>query len=344
MRHLYFDSAATTPLHPEVKKSMNEVQDVFANPYSKHISGVKAREIVEASLQKIADRLGVKKENLCPTYGGTDANRRVLWAMRKRFKCPDLWASLGEHSSIRDEILDTHLFDPFSFEGIGKNPSFLALMSAHNETGVIFDAKSLREKYPQALILQDQVQSTGKIPFDFSHCDFASFSAHKIYGPKTVGLLYIQNPDLFPTLSRDTHTVNVSLIAGMAKAFELLDEDLPRKLKTLTDRLEKSMEEINVNKKIIHKERERVPGIVSVAFENIRGSEIMMKLSTQEGISVSTGSACSSDLLSVTPSIQVFEKDPRYQYPVRIGLHRFLTEKDIDEFVEILKDMVENPL
>lgn len=337
---LYLDSAASTPLHPKVRTAMDEVREVYANPNSKHVLGLDAYDILDAALVRIARVLGVRREQLVPTYGGTDANRRVLWAMRKRFRCPSLWCSAVEHSSITDEILETNRFDPCTFEGIVGSPPFLSLMQAHNETGVCFDVATLRKKYPESLILSDWVQAAGKMPYDFKGCDFVTFSAHKIYGPKTVGVLYVKNPDQFPELVRDTHTQNIELIVGMAKAFELYDEGVLKKVSALTHRLERGIERFSCPFKILHKDQQRIAGLTSVAFENIRGSAIMSRLSEEERICVSTGSACGSDLLSVTPSMRVFESDPSYQFPLRIGLHQFLAEEEIDECIEILADMI----
>lgn len=337
---LYLDSAATTPLHPEVLTRMNEIADVFGNSNSKHFDGFQAKKILDESLNAIADILHVRKEQLVPTYGGTDANRRVLWAMRKQFRCPNLWCSSVEHSSITDEILETNRFNPFTFEAIVGEPPFLALMHTNNETGISFDISSLKKKYPQALILCDWVQATGKSHDDFRDIDFVSFSAHKIYGPKTVGLLYIKNPDHFPELSKDSHTQNIQLIAGMAKAFSLLNPSTIQTIKKQQETLENFILQKIPNTKIIHNNKTRVPGIINVAFNGLRGSELMAKLSEAEQISVSTGSACSSDIFAVTPSIKVFESNPDFQYPIRIGLHQFVTDEDIQDFCEILEHYV----
>ena len=339
---MYLDSAATTPIHPKVQKAMDSVQSIFGNTGSKHYEGYRAKEILDTALQTIAHCLGVKKEQIIPTYGGTDANRKVLWAMRKRFSYKNLWASSVEHTSIRDEIAKENQFNPFSFQNIPENPSFLSLMQTNNETGVLFDTKKLRQRYPQAIFHSDWVQAIGKQSFTPELFDFASFSAHKLYGPKTVGLLYIKHPDEFPELSQDSHTKNIQLIVGMAKAFELLNQKTIQTIEKQTKYIESFIAQSFKNTKIIHKDKNRVPGIISIAFQDIRGSELMTRLSEEERICVSTGSACSSDIFAPTQVIQIFEPNPKYQYPIRIGLHQFVTNEQVEEFCEILKYMVDD--
>lgn len=331
---LYFDSASTTPLHPEVLHAMNEVADVFGNSGSKHIEGIRSKHIIDTALHTIANILNVSPHQLIPTTGGTDANRRVIEALQKRFGIQNGFCASTEHSSVRERFPSSQYFDPFSFEGISRRPDFLALMQANNETGVLFDVKALRKKYPDTFILSDMVQSFGKIPIDFSSADFCTFSAHKFYGPKTVGLLYVKNPDMFPEIIKDNHTRNTQLIVGMAKAFELHTPNIERTLEKNTKKLEQFLKQTFPQSKILHENKPRVPGIISIAFPSLRGSQIMTTLSESEHICVSTGSACTSDILSVTPVIEVFESNPQYQYPIRIGLHQFLSDTDIQHFCE----------
>lgn len=340
--NLYFDSAATTPLSDEAWKEMESVREIWGNAGSRHAEGFRARKKMDEYLQRIADCLGVARDQLVLTHGGTDANRKVLWAMRKRLGYENLYCSNQEHSSISDEILEDHQFDARTFENLPKNPAFIALMQANNETGEIFDGAALREKYPDAIILSDWVQGIGKMPINFQNVDFASISAHKFYGPKGVGILYIRNPEQYRDLSKDTHTKDLVTLAGMTKALEeLRKSENASMLQKQTEAIETFIRE-NISDFRIHaSDQKRVPGIINVAFENIRGSELMAKLSDEEGICVSTGSACTSDVLAPPRVIQHIETDPQWQYPIRIGLHTLLTDKDIEHFCEVLAHYVE---
>ncbi|MCF7917637.1 aminotransferase class V-fold PLP-dependent enzyme [Candidatus Gracilibacteria bacterium] len=338
--NLYFDSAATTPLHPEVWKEMEAVRDIWGNAGSRHVEGFRARKKMDGYLQRIADSLGVARDQLVLTHGGTDANRKVLWAMRKRIGSENLWCSAQEHSSISDEVLEDHQFNARTFGGLPRNPQFIAIMQANNETGELFDVVALRKKYPNAIILSDWVQGVGKMPINFSEIDFVTISAHKFYGPKGAGILYIRNPEQYRDLSKDTHTKDLITLAGMAKALELLKSENASILQKLTESIEGFIRKNIQNYKIHASDRKRVPGIISVAFKGIRGSELMAKLSDEEGICISTGSACTSDILAPSRIIQQIEKDSKWQYPIRIGLHTLLTDTDIQHFCELLAHYV----
>ncbi len=338
---MYFDAAATTPLHPEVKSTMIEAMDIFGNDNSKHVVGFQARKRLEQDLEKIANILGVSKSQIVPTYSGTDSNRKAIWTARKKFGPEALFCSNVEHSSVSDEIAEENTFDPRDFSQIPDNAKFIACMAANNETGAIYPADELRKKFPNALILRDYSQVVGKgVEPDFANADFGTISPQKFHGPKGIGLLYLKNPELFPEIAKDTHTRNIFLIAGMAKAFELLDEETPKKLQKWTDQIEGFIQENIPDHKIQESDHPRVPGIINVAFAGIRGSELATILSEKEGVCISTGSACSSDMISPSRVIRAIEPDGKWQYPIRIGLHRFLKDEEVVDFCEILAHYV----
>ncbi len=338
---LYLDSASTTPIHPDVQARMDELNGVFGNSNSKHVAGYKAQEIIQQSLQTIADVLNVAPQQLIPTYGGTDANRKVLWAFHKRFSSNELYCSWAEHSSIRDFFPEIQQFNPFDISSIPPTARMISLMRMNNETGALFEADTIKNTHPHSIVLSDWVQAFGKTNLNLAGIDFASFSAHKIYGPKTVGILYARSPELYPDIMRDTHTKNPQLIAGMAQAFTLIDKTHQETLTQLTQKLSNFIVQNFPQARILHSEKEKGAGIVSVSFPHIRGSHLMARLSDEEHICVSTGSACSSDLLSVNPVIGKFESDSAYQYPIRIGLHSGIQESDIDYFCEVLLALIQ---
>ena len=222
-----------------------------------------------------------------------------------------------------------------------KDTKGLCMMYANNETGRIYNGQKLRETFPDALILQDWVQGMGKGQvFDPTTCDFATFSAHKFHGPKGVGILYIKHPEHFPKLSKDTHTKDPVAVAGMAKAFELAQAIDTDKVQAWTKQIE-SFLITHFPDCIIHdQDHKRICGVINVAFKDVRGSELMTTLSKEEGVSISTGSACQSDLMSPTHVIKAIQPNPEYQYPIRISLHQFLTEENVEDLCGILEEYV----
>lgn len=339
---MYFDSAATTPLDPRVKEAMIASMDIFGNENSKHCYGFESRKKIDQALGRIARILGVSSDQIFLTYSGTDSNRKVIKAAARRFGIENCYCSAVEHSSIIDEIVERNWFDPRGMDWdklSEKKPKFLALMQANSETGAIYEGRELREKFPKALILRDFSQSFAKgvLP-DFENCDFGTFAPQKVYGPKMVGILYIKNPEMFSEISKDSHTKNVFLAEGVAKAFELHAEEREGNVKTFQlwqEKIETYIEANIKDIKIHEKAFERIPGLINVAIKGVRGGELMTILSAEEGIATSTGSACNSDILSPTQVIKHIEREPIWQFPVRIGLHKFLTDQDIGDFCEI---------
>jgi cysteine desulfurase len=353
MSQRYFDAAASTPLDPLVRAEMQKYFEIFGNENSKHYRGFEAKKIIEKSLQTISDCLGTSSNHLSICYSGTDANRRFVWSGIKRFGAENVFGSAVEHSSVKDEILPQNYFDPLGdFSDIKPDAKVISLMAANSEVGTIFSAEKLRQKFPRALIHRDYVQAIAKKSIEYDHADAITFAAHKFYGPKMIGLIWIKNPQLFPEFSKDSHTKNVWLIAGMAKAFELLAGRTSLSGKNFSlnadyARLEKYQKKIenfitsNISDaRITHQTKKRIVGIVNVAFAGLRGGELSQILSKEERISISTGSACTSDILQPTDTIKFFEQNPDWQFPIRISLHKFLSESDVDDFCEILAHYV----
>lgn len=341
----YFDSAASTPLHPEVKAAMLEPLDLPGNNNSHHQAGFAAQKVIDESLKTMAQVLGCNWEQLSICYSGTDCARRVLWEARKRWGQDALWGSGVEHSSIGDEILPTHRFDPTTLAGLPTESKLVALMAANSETGRLYEATQLRENFPGAFIVRDYSQSfaKGEVP-DLELCDAGIFTPQKFFGPKHMGVLYLKNPEAWPEISKDSHTKAPYLVAGAAKAFALWRQN------HVADKTQLSVWEDEIRQTIVKEIPEHkfhsnpktgVRGLINVAFKGVRGSELMAVLSKDEGICVSTGSACTSDIMSPTEVIKFVEPDPTWQYPVRISLHPFLTDQAVTDFCEILVHYVQ---
>ncbi len=336
----YFDSAASTPLHPEVKQVMIDHLDLEGNNNSHHAAGFAAQKLIDDSLKTMAKTLDCNWEQLSVTYAGTDAVRRVLWAARKHWGQAALWGSAVEHSSVRDELLPSNIFDPVTLNGLPKDAKLAALMAANSETGQIYEADTLRAQFPETFILRDFSQSfaKGEKP-DFKNCDAGIFTPQKFYGPKHIGILYLKNPEAWPEISKDTHTKSPYLVAATAKAFELWNqhhESQKQQFAIWENQIRESISTNIPDFKFQAEASPRVTGLINVAFKGVRGSELMAVLSKEESICVSTGSACTSDIMSPTNVIKYIEPDPVWQYPVRISLHQFLTDEAVSDFCEIL--------
>jgi len=340
----YFDSAASTPLHPRVKQVMIDHLDLEGNNNSHHAAGFKAQKLIDDSLKIIAEVLGCNWEQLSVTYSGTDAVRRVIWESQKRWGRDSAWGSAVEHSSVSDELMPNRQFNPDTLEGLSQEAKLIALMAANSETGQIYSAGALRTEFPQSLILRDYSQSfaKGEVP-DLRNCDAGVFTPQKFYGPKHIGILYLKNPEAWPEISKDSHTKSPYLVAATAEAFRLWSENLASNAEKLSAWEAQIREAIKTNIpdfKFHADNQPRVKGLINVAFKGVRGSELMAVLSREEAICVSTGSACTSDIMSPTAVIKYIEPDPVWQYPVRISLHQFLTDEAVTDFCEILAHYV----
>lgn len=338
----YFDSAATTPLDPRVQEAMVEALDYWGNENSKHHHGFAAQKEIRKHLKTIADVLGCSADQLAVTYSGTDSNRRVIWAAQKRLGLENCWCSAVEHSSITDEIAEGQRFDPVSCQDtkLPGGQALMALMGANSETGRIYDGSEIRSQFPDALILRDYSQSFAKgLMPDLENADFGTFSPQKIYGPKMVGLTYLRDPQNFQDISKDSHTKSVSLIAGMAKAFEIWAEEKDQnqaQFETWEQQIIETIQSAIPDHKFHELEEPKVTGLLNVAFSGIRGGELMTVLSQEEQMAVSIGSACTSDIMSPTEVIKFIESDEAWRYPIRIGLHKYLDDEAVNDFCEIL--------
>lgn len=350
----YFDAAASTPLDPEVQSTLIEHLSLGGNNNSKHVAGFEAQKVINEGLKTMARVLGCNWEQLSIMYSGTDANRRFINECNRRFLAETpgspwgafSWCSAAEHSSVTDEVLGQNQFDPDSLEGLQNEARLVCLMGANSETGKKYRLEALKEKCPKALLLQDCSQSFAKgvLP-DFKNADAVVLTPQKFYGPKHVGILYLKNPENFPNISKDSHTKNPSLVAATAKAFEIWERDRDQNIEQL-QKFETKIRDYIVenipNYKFHDQAEERVPGLVNVAFSGVRGGELMTTLSREEGLCVSIGSACTSDIMVPTEYIKYIEPETEWQYPIRISLHKFLTEEAVQDFCEILDHYVEN--
>jgi cysteine desulfurase len=370
-RH-YFDWASTAipDYHP--------FNASFGNPSSPHREGRLAREALESARSRCAGVLNVPPETLYFTSGGTESNCIVLFSFIARQSGGRITASAGEHSSVTENlrILDRlgrqtggipidpsgRVTDSILSETLTKygNVRFAAIMAVNNETGTINDIASLRKiminKEPPVHFHCDMVQALGKIPIDVAGwgIDSASFSAHKIGGPRGIGLLYLRKPleALYTGGGQERNirpgTENVNGALGMAHCLEnnAMQETTAAeysKAKERCKRLISSLKQIG-RCRLIPADRESddsgfSPYIVQAAFNDIPG-EVMTRALDDLGFAVSTGSACSSARPERPVLAAMGINDKLGLEGIRISQGRSTTDEDIDLLLVAIREVL----
>lgn len=380
-KQIYLDNNATTPLHPEVKKVITESFDIFGNPSSFHSFGREARKRVEEARSRIAAFIGAESDEVFFVGSGSEANNTVLSILpcdKQHCAC---------NMKITRKVITTKIEHPCILESAkcltrkGSNVLFLdvdrygkihtdqlqkylengdiglvSIMMANNEIGTIQDIKRFVQMAHAkgALFHTDAVQAVGKIPINVKDLDvdFLTISAHKIYGPKGVGALYVKKHVRFCPLivgghqekGRRAGTENTLGIIGFGKAVEMREMEMKEeetrllKLKNLlSDGLQKQIPNIHIN----GHPTDCLPGTLNVSFSGVEGEAILLYLDL-EGIAVSTGSACASG--SLDPSHVLLATGLAAEEAhgsIRFSLGRENTEEDIKYTVTKIKDVIE---
>lgn len=326
---IYMDHAATTPVDAKVLAAMKPFfSKNFGNASSIHDFGADARDALEKSRRRFAEAVNAKPEEIIFTSGGTEADNFALkcFAFANRQKGNHIIISTIEHDAVLNAAkwLEKNGFDvtylpvdqyglvhPDVFEKALTNKTILAsIMHANNEIGTIEPIEKIGEicRENGVYLHTDAVQSFGKIPFDVEklNIDLATFSSHKIYGPKGVGAIYIRKgTPIEPLLHGGGHengfrsgTENVAGIVGFAKAAELAVKGMQKesaRLEKLRNKLISEVLKINGTKLNGHPAK-RLPNNANFSFKFIEGESLILKLN-EKGIAASTGSACSSKSL-----------------------------------------------
>ncbi|MFC1699676.1 cysteine desulfurase family protein [Candidatus Omnitrophota bacterium] len=378
-KQIYMDNNATTPLHPEVKKAMREAMEVFGNPSSLHSFGREARKFVEQAREKVAAFIGANPDEIVFTGSGSEANNTVL----SMFSCHSNKCVFSEKG--RTEIITTKIEHPcilqtskcLSDRGakvtylgadclgkvnieqlkkeISEQTGIVSVMTANNEIGTIQDIKQICEIAHQhnALFHTDAVQAVGKIPINVqeSGVDFLTLAAHKIYGPKGIGALYVKKQIPFCPLIHGGHqehnrragTENTLGIIGLAKAIEMRQLEMREEEQRLT-KLRVMLRE-GIEAKIPQAQFNGHPhdclaGTLNVSFEGAEGEAILLYLDL-EGLALSTGSACASG--SLDPSHVILATGmpvERAHGAIRISLGRENTKQEVEYLLEVLPKVI----
>jgi cysteine desulfurase len=376
-RLIYLDYNATTPLRPEVIEVMVPyLKNHFGNPSSLHRFGQEAKRALEDARESIATLIHSNPSEIVFTGGGTAANNLAIKGVARacREKGNHIITSSIEHPAVINPCksleqegfqltylpVDRHgLVDPDELKSAVRPDTILiSIMHANNEVGTIQPIEEIAEIAGSHRIPlhTDAIQSLGKIPIDVKTLgvDLMSISAHKIYGPKGVGALYVRKGiELAPLLHGGHHemnrragTENVSGIVGIGKAAELSEMELKdpsglRAMEALRDyfwgRLQRDIHEVRLNGHPM----KRLPNTLNVSFEGVRGESLAINLDLC-GIAVSTGSACTSGAIQPSQVLQAMGAPLSIaQASLRFSLGRNTNREEIDLTVDALRNIVD---
>jgi cysteine desulfurase len=367
---VYLDNNATTPVDPQVLEAMLPYfTDHFGNAASRsHAYGWQAEEAVDIARLQVASLVGAEPSEIIFTSGATESDNLALKGVY------EMYASKGnhiitvntEHKAVLDackhiekmggeitwlSVNENGLIDTRELEAALRPSTILvSVMYANNETGVIQPIKAISEIVKQhgALFFSDATQAVGKIPVDVAGdgIDLMAFSAHKIYGPKGIGALYVRRKGPRVRIaaqidgggherSMRSGTLNVPGIAGFGKACELCRQQMEvevERLRALRDVLESSL--LNLPETYVNGSREhRLPHVTNISFKDADSEGLM--LGFNKNLAVSSGSACSSATIEPSYVLKALGlSDSMAHSSIRFGLGRFTTREEIDYAIE----------
>lgn len=371
---IYLDHAATTPIDPEVLEAMTPyLKEKFGSASTLYSLGREARDAVEQARASVAQLIGARPEEIYFTSGGTESDNWAVFgvAAAKANKGKHIITSKIEHHAILEPChwLEKHGYSvtylPVDSNGfvdpdelrrsITDETILITIMHANNEIGTIEPVEEIgkiaREKGIH--FHTDTVQTVGHIPVDVNaiNCDSLAISAHKLYGPKGIGAMYIRKGSRIERYmqgggqenNRRAGTHNVAGIVGLGKAAELAQErmtDEAERLVRLRDMLIEGIESTIENAKLNGDRKKRLPNNVNFSFEAVEG-ESMILLMDMNGICVSSGSACTSG--SLDPSHVLIAIGLRHEQAhgsLRMTLGKENTEADVKRVLEVLPGIV----
>jgi len=379
MDRIYLDYAATTPVDRRVLEAMQPYfTGIFGNASSVHAAGREAKAALEEARATIARSIGAQPAELVFTSGGTESDNAAIAGVLHAAPADGrrgIVTAAGEHHAVLSPceeygrsghpvfVLPVNRYGVVEHESLHsvlkRNPLLVSLMYGNNEVGALTPLREIAAQVHAtgALLHSDAVQCLGKIPVDVNELgvDLMSLTAHKLYGPKGIGALYIRNgtpwsPFLFgggQERGRRPGTENVALAVGFARAVELgvgaMPEDRLR-LSSMRDELEKRVKEEFVGVLVNSTSAERLPNILNVSFDSsqmpMQGEMLIVNLDLA-GISASSGSACTSGSVQPSHVLTAMGRDTATAAAsVRFSFGRMNTEEDVKRVVVVLKDII----
>lgn len=373
---IYLDYSATTPVDPRVAEKMTACLTLdgnFGNPASRsHIFGWRAEEAVENARRQVADLIGADPREIVWTSGATESNNLAIKGIAHFYagKGKHIVTSKIEHKAVLDtcrqlerEGFEVTYLDPDAdglvtlaqLDSVLRDDTILvSLMHVNNEIGVINPIEAIGERCREKGIFfhVDAAQSAGKIPIDLEQLkvDLMSFSAHKIYGPKGIGALYVRRKPRV-RIEAQMHggghergmrsgTLPTHQIVGMGEAFAIAGAEMAEegtRILALRNRLLEGfsdMEQVLVNGSL----EQRVHGNLNISFNFVEGESMMMSL---KDIAVSSGSACTSASLEPSYVLRALGLDDEVAHSsIRFSIGRFTTQEEIDYTISHVREAV----
>ncbi len=377
MKTIYMDNNATTAIAPEVREAILPfLGDDYFNPSSMYEQARPAGDAVETARRGIAAALGgVDRREVLFTSCATESNNMAIFGtMEANPSRRHIITTAVEHPSVLETCREAErrgmdvTFLPVGQDGSLKVSDFVralrsdtllvSIMHANNETGVVFPVAELsriaKETDPEIIFHTDATQSIGKLEVDlkrnFAHVDLLSFSGHKIHGPKGVGALFMRRgvrcrPFVYgghQESGRRAGTENVAFISGLATACELAVEHRSEVglIEAMRDRLEAALELQIPCIEINGRGAPRLPNTLNVAIHYIEGESILYQLN-EEGICVSSGSACTSGSLDPSHVLKAMAVPfTAVHGSVRFSLSRYTTDAEVDHVIAVFPDIV----
>ncbi|EOD53985.1 IscS subfamily cysteine desulfurase [Aeromonas molluscorum] len=373
---IYLDYSATCPVDPRVAEKMMQcltMDGLFGNPASRsHRFGWQAEEAVDLARNQVAELIGADPREIVFTSGATESNNLAIKGIAHFYasKGKHIITSKTEHKAVLDtcrqleregyevtylEPMPNGLFTLEQIEGAMRDDTVLvSIMHVNNEIGVVQDIAAIGNlcRSRKIFLHVDAVQSAGKIPVDVEalKVDLLSVSAHKVYGPKGIGALYVRRKPRV-RLEAQMHggghergmrsgTLPTHQIVGMGEAFRIAKEEMaseaPRMM-ALRQRLwdgVKDIEAVYINGDL----DQRVPGNLNVSFAYVEGESLIMAL---KDLAVSSGSACTSASLEPSYVLRALGlNDELAHSSIRFSMGRFTTEEEIDYAVKLIRDSI----
>lgn len=366
---IYLDYSATTPVFPEVLDTFSKVtSNYIGNPNSLHRLGIEAKELIDAATNQIADILGVQSSEIIYTSGASEANNTAIMGVVSKYsnRGHHIITTRLEHSSIIAPLsflekkgyeidfvdLDENgLVSLSSLESLIREDTILVSISfVNSEVGTIQNIEeigSFLRKYPKVIFHSDITQAVGKIKIPFEVLDLASFSAQKFFGFKGIGGLYKRERLVIDPLIHGGKSTTIyrsgtpatPLIVSMGKALRLISIDMTERYSyvlELNSYLRKRLESISGIS--INSNRFCSPYILNISLPSIK-SEVMLHALEEEGIYVSTQTACSKGGESL--AVYAITKDhERASYSMRISLSYLTTKQELDVFVDTFEKKI----
>ena len=375
MKNVYLDNSATTRMDSSVLEEMIPfLSDNYGNASSVYSIGRLSKKAIEDSREKVANILNCRPDEIYFTSGGSESDNTAIKGIARanKEKGKHIITSKIEHLAVLDTCkkleedgfevtyLDVDKYGRINLDelksSIRKDTILISIMYANNEVGTIQQISQIGKiaKENNIYFHTDAVQAIGSVKIDVQaqNIDSLSLSAHKFYGPKGIGVLYVKKDIKFEKFIDGGHqerneragTENVANIVGLAKALEMAYDKLEEhtlKISQLRDYYENSVKESIPNIKINGDINDRLPGNSNISFIGVNGQDLLLNLDMM-GICVSSGSACTSGSINASHVLMALGLDEDIaRSSIRVSIGKYNTKEDIDYLVKNLIEIVD---